>query len=101
MSDERKRAGIGFIAVAIAVVVLAYSAAFGPACYLTSRSAVSPKCVWTVFRPFAWLGVYGPDHVRQGITAYAGLWCDEDPDKLGVRLWFTSFEFEQMKTKRK
>jgi hypothetical protein len=81
---------------AVAMLPALYIASFGPACYLTSRSAISTKSVWMVFRPLIWLGVHGPDTLSRGIIAYAELCYAEDTSKLGGRMWETPFEYESL-----
>jgi hypothetical protein len=73
MDGDRKKPGIGFLCTIATFAVLAYSASFGPACWLTTRATILGKIVRAAYLPFGMVATRSPRLVSDTVLSYGTL----------------------------
>jgi hypothetical protein len=80
MSDERKRAGAVFWVTMALILLSAYPATFGPACWLVSRDKLPVSATAYFYQPFLVLIWKGPMSVGSRLDWYAKVGAAEGSD---------------------
>ena len=84
MTDDRRKSAWPWIAALLSAAPLLYVAAFGPACWISSRLDAGLQAVSTAYRPITVLALTEDGDTR--LDLWIAWWCDLGSD--GAHVWF-------------